>query len=207
MQRRPLRAVGDDEPRAGRPPIEIETALPPDLAPLVVAKSEQQKFGLADWRKALGGEQQRQAYVANEYSPEAWANLEPGTFGPWRPEAGMAEGFVPITDLHEMDRVMCRGWISLDIDTAWTDDLIDRVGKKAVAAERAKLGRFAQWASHNIATLFNFQQAGRDLSNERKQLAAWLFPDIADADAREGKFDRAKGYLEEALNYVRNCGR
>jgi hypothetical protein len=40
---------------------------------------------------------------------------------------------------------------------------------------------------------------GYDLSKDRKQLAAWPFPEINNEKRRGDKFDRAIGYLKAAM--------
>jgi hypothetical protein len=129
-----------------------------------------------------------------------------------------------ITDPLEMDRIMCRtnvvaecksetdlevakfnGRIVLEIDPACPNDLIfkkigamlDQTRKRPARRINAK-----HWADHRILVLYEFKLMGCDLSKARKQLAAWLFPDIHSEKTRGDKFDRAKQYLNEAISLL-----
>ncbi len=133
-----------------------------------------------------------------------------------------------ITDPEEMDRIMCRvdvvaeckaaadvtiaqfnGRIVIEIDPAAPNDLVfAKIGalleRRRALIEDAKLRparriNVTPWREHRILALYDLKLVGYDLSDERKQLAAWLFPEIDSEKKRGDKFDRAKEYLEAAL--------
>jgi len=133
-----------------------------------------------------------------------------------------------VTDPEEMDRIMCRtdvvaecktaddvkiahfnGRVVVEIDPAAPNDLLfskiaTLLDARRALIEGAKL-RLARrinvtpWKEHRILALYDLRLLGYDLSRERKQLAAWLFPEIPDGKHRGDKFDRAREYLETAL--------
>lgn len=60
-----------------------------------------------------------------------------------------------------------------------------------------------RWCDHRILLLFDLLLRGHNPTNERKTLAAWMFPEIRDQVRRGKKFDEARRFLDEA----RNCNR
>jgi hypothetical protein len=60
-----------------------------------------------------------------------------------------------------------------------------------------------QWREHRIVDLYDLIIRGHDPCKERKQLAAWLFPEVEDRQARGKKLDRAVRLLNEALASMR----
>jgi hypothetical protein len=133
-----------------------------------------------------------------------------------------------ITDPEEMDRIMCRvdvvaecktandvkiaqfnGRVVVEIDPAAPKDLLfSKIGTlhdaRGTSIEGTKLHlarriNVTPWKEHRILALYDLKLMDYDLSAERKQLAAWLFPEIDNEKKRGDKFDRAKEYLEAAL--------
>jgi hypothetical protein len=74
-------------------------------------------------------------------------------------------------------------------------DSIDVVGIDANKVE--------QWRIHRIVALHELRLKGYDPRKERKQLAAWMFPEIRDKRKRGLKLDRAVELLDEALAATR----
>src|SRR5271165_4347652 len=73
---------------------------------------------------------------------------------------------------------------------------------EAAREEKRKPNRhisFEAWANHRILSLYDLELMGYDLEGQRKQLAKWLFPEIADQKTRGDKYDRARELLAEAL--------
>src|SRR5271165_4332158 len=73
---------------------------------------------------------------------------------------------------------------------------------EAAREEKRKPNRhisFEAWANHRILSLYDLVLMGYDLEGQRKQLAKWLFPEIADQKTRGDKYDRARELLAEAL--------
>jgi len=60
-----------------------------------------------------------------------------------------------------------------------------------------------RWHEHRILLLFDLLLHGYDAGAERKTLAAWMFPEVADVLERGNKFDEARRLLEEARNHIR----
>lgn len=133
-----------------------------------------------------------------------------------------------ITDPEEMDRIMCRvdvvaecktaddvkiaqfnGRLVVEIDPAAPKDLLfskisalldtRRTSIEDTKLQSARRINVTPWKEHRILALYDLKLMDYDLSAERKQLAAWLFPEIDDEKRRGDKFDRAKEYLEAAL--------
>jgi len=130
----------------------------------------------------------------------------------------------PIGDPLEMDRIMCRtdvvaeckdktdleiaqfnGRVVLEIDPDCPDDrlfkkiaaILDQVRKR-----RSRRINTKHWATHRILALYELKLRGHDLSQDRKQLAAWLFPEIRSEKTRGDKFDRSRQYLCEAISQL-----
>ena len=79
----------------------------------------------------------------------------------------------------------------LEVDLDCLDDVLFQKIKEflKVARERRNENRVAAyrsrpWSSHRILTLYDLQLNGYPLRRGRKQLAKWLFPEIADPKAR-----------------------
>jgi hypothetical protein len=85
----------------------------------------------------------------------------------------------------------------------------ERPRARASTKAKAKPNRhisFEAWANHKILALYDLQLTGYDLMGQRKQLAEWLFPEIADPKARGDKYDRARvadGSFSRALKAPR----
>ena len=56
-----------------------------------------------------------------------------------------------------------------------------------------------QWRVHRIITLHELRLAGHDPRKNRKQLAAWMFPEVKDQRRRGLMLDRAVELLDGAL--------
>jgi hypothetical protein len=127
-----------------------------------------------------------------------------------------------VTDPDELDRVMCRtdvvavcntpddlevahfnARLVLEIDHACPDEvLFNKIATelKRVRNGKSRRNRTRPWREHRILALYDLKLMGYDLSKDRKQLAAWLFPEINDEKRRGDKFDRAIKYLKAALS-------
>jgi hypothetical protein len=127
-----------------------------------------------------------------------------------------------VTDPTERDRVMCRsevvavcdtlddlevarfnGRLVLEIDLSCPDEiLLEKIPAILKLARNRKTRRISTkaWAEHHILALYDLKLQGYDLSKDRKQLSAWLFPQINDEKQRGDKFDRAIKYLAAALS-------
>jgi hypothetical protein len=121
-----------------------------------------------------------------------------------------------------MDRIMCRTEVValcensndlkvalfnkrlvLEIDPACPKEILFKkitALLKRVPNKKARRINTKAWASHRILVLYDLKLMGYEFSKERKQLAAWLFPEINSDKQRGYKFDRAKEYLDEALS-------
>jgi hypothetical protein len=158
----------------------------------------------------------RLAYIRKHYDHEDWPQLE----------TVFAAGLKPVHDPREMDRLMCRtepvakvetpvdlsvalynGRLVVEIDPSCLDDVLFQKIKNLLKAERqtqvkSKPNRHISleaWVNHRILSLYDLQLNGYDLSRRRKQLAKWLFPEIANPKARGDKYDRARELLTQAL--------
>jgi len=60
-----------------------------------------------------------------------------------------------------------------------------------------------EWCTHRIVALHLLRLNGYDPRKRRKQVAAWMFPEIEDQRKRGGKLDRAEKLLDEALAAAR----
>jgi hypothetical protein len=60
-------------------------------------------------------------------------------------------------------------------------------------------GKVRQWRAHRIISLHELLLKGYDLHKDRKQLAAWMFPEQKDQRKRGLKLDRSAELLNEAL--------
>jgi hypothetical protein len=120
-----------------------------------------------------------------------------------------------------MDRLMCRtdvvaecvstidlevarfnGRIVLEIDQNCPNEIIfEKIKTKLKLARTVKPRHInvSAWIEHRILALYDLKLRGYDLSNERKQLAVWLFSDVIDQKARGDKYDRARELLDDAL--------
>jgi hypothetical protein len=127
-----------------------------------------------------------------------------------------------VTDPNELDHLMCRsdvvaecktkddlevahfnGRLVLEIDPDCPDEILfEKIATllKRVRNGKARRIKTKAWAAHRILALYDLKLMGYDFSKERKQLAAWLFPEINDGKQRGDKFDRAIKYLKAALS-------
>jgi hypothetical protein len=132
----------------------------------------------------------------------------------------------PIGDPLEMDRIMCRsdavvewkdetdtdlnaaqftGHIVLEIDPNCPNSLLFKLINAILDQTRKRHARrinTKHWAQHRILALYELKLRGYDLSQDRKQLAQWLFPKISSQKVQGDKFDRAKQYLNEAKDQL-----
>jgi len=128
----------------------------------------------------------------------------------------------PLLDPQKIDHMMCRdeivrecktnveleiaqhnNRIVLSIDPACPDAILYSEIMKAIKTIKDRIIRSINttaWTEHRILALYDLKLMGYDLSNERKQLAAWLFPEIQKPKARGDKFDKAKKYLDGAIS-------
>jgi hypothetical protein len=157
---------------------------------------------------------ERRRFLAAHCRPEDW---------PWLKEE-FAAGFKPIDDPQEMDRLMCRtepvakvetplhlevaqfnNRLVLEIDPMCLKDVLFKKIEDFLQAARKQKQRPSRhipseaWRNHRLLTLHSLQLAGYDLRRSRKQLAEWLFPEIANPKARGDKYDRACKLLTAAL--------
>jgi hypothetical protein len=138
------------------------------------------------------------------------------------PRSYKDRSFRRIANPEEMDQIMCRTDVVavcetqndlevahfnrrlvLEIDPACPDEILFK--EIATLLKRVRHGKARRintkaWGAHRILALYDFKLLGYDFSKERKQLAAWLFPEINDDKQRGDKFDRAIEYLEAALS-------
>jgi hypothetical protein len=127
-----------------------------------------------------------------------------------------------VTDPNERDRVMCRsevvavcdtlddleiarlnGRLVLEIDPSCPKEiLLEKISTILEVTRNRKARRISTkaWGEHRILALYDLKLLGYDLSKDRKQLSAWLFPEIDDEKQRGNKFDRAIKYLGSALS-------
>jgi hypothetical protein len=63
--------------------------------------------------------------------------------------------------------------------------------------------KLKQWREHRVVFLHHLRLNGHDPGKARKQLAAWMFPEIKDPRKRGLKLDRAVELLDEALAAAR----
>jgi hypothetical protein len=197
--------VGDDGKRRGRRPSKVSSTAPFDLA-----ADDKLMAGLdpQGWYRELATRERRAFIVAHSGS-----------------ENGLERSS---DDPQEMDRLMCRtepvakvetpldlkvaqhnGRLVLEVDPDCLKSVLSHKIEdflEAAREEKRKPSRhipFEAWSSHRILTLYDLQFKGYDLGRRRKQLAKWLFPDIAKPKARGDKYDRARELLTEALAALR----
>lgn len=130
----------------------------------------------------------------------------------------------PVTDPEEIDAVMCRttpvalcqtpqelevaqfnGRIVLEVDPNCPEALLFQEIVRVLRTVREKPVRQVNtraWAEHRILAMYDLKLADYDLSAERKQLAAWLFPEIENQKTRGDKYDRAREYLDDAIGSI-----
>lgn len=188
-----------EDGHAGRPKTEINPEPPPGFSlhdPLM------EKLDKRGWYRQLA---ERQRYEEMDGDPH-------------HREFNLRQ----VTDPEEIDRFMCRAHVVAEVNTL--DQLegalfngrivieIDPVAPKKVLFKQiaallddvvSRTGRQIStkaWKDHRILALYDLKLMSYDLSSERKQLAAWLFPEIDDEKKRGDKFDRAKEYLDTALS-------
>jgi hypothetical protein len=94
------------------------------------------------------------------------------------------------------------GRLVLEIDPACPDEILFE--KIATQLERVRHGKARRintdaWPAHRILALYDLKLMAYDFSKDRKQLAAWLFPEITNEKRRGDKFDRAIKYLKAAM--------
>lgn len=197
---KPLQSfAGNDGKRRGRRPSKVTGDAPFDLAADDKLMASLDPRG---WRRELGT-RQRRAFIVEHYGKESLERTS--------------------DDPQEMDRLMCRDQpvakvetpedlnvarfnsrLVLEVDLDCLDDVLFQKIKeflKVAREEKRKPSRhisFEAWSSHRILTLYDLQLNGY-LRRGRKQLAKWLFPEIADPKARGDKYDRARELLSEAL--------
>jgi hypothetical protein len=90
----------------------------------------------------------------------------------------------------------------LEIDPNCPDEILFEKIATVLKRARNKPARRINtkaWAEHRILALYDLRLMGYDLSKDRKQLAAWLFPEINNEKPRGDKFDRANEYLKAAM--------
>lgn len=129
-----------------------------------------------------------------------------------------------VTDPKERDSVMCRSKVVavctilddlevaqinrrlvLEIDPACPDKILFKeiaFMLKQVRNSPARKINTKAWADHRILALYDLILMGYDPSKERKQLAAWLFPEIRRQKSQGDKFDRAVKYLNHAISVL-----
>ncbi len=207
---KPQPFAGDDGKRRGRRPSKVTKTAPIDLA---AYDKLMERLDGKGWYRELAT-RQRRAFIDAHCDPQDW---------PWlKPE--FEQGLKPVDDPEEMDRLMCRtepvakvetpehlevarfnGRLVLEIDPDSLDDvLFPKIEDflKVARQTKRKPSRhisFEAWARHRILALYDLQLNGYDLRRKRKQLAEWLFPDIAAEKARGDKYDRARKLLHQAI--------
>lgn len=202
MKINPIRAAGDDDPRPGRPPLDIDQQAPIDISSYDIRA---QSLGThRDWYEAL-----RRIQIEAHYR-----GIE------------VPKGYEIDYDIERRDREMCRsqpvaqvvterdlavahlnGRIIIEIDPGCLPEVLNEKVATLVATtlKNRKVRKPSRHfslealASHGILALFALQMRGYDLSKERKQLAAWLFPKIEGEKARGDYYDRARELLYEAF--------
>ena len=116
------------------------------------------------------------------------------------------EPVAKVETLLDLEVAQFNGRLVLEIDPkCLNDELIQGVEDFLEAAREDKRRpswhiSFDAWSNHRIIPLYDLQLKGHDLGRWRKQLAKWLFPEIADEKARGDKYDRARELLTEALD-------
>jgi hypothetical protein len=114
----------------------------------------------------------------------------------------------------EHDLALGRTLISVD---PYTPDLADKLTAEAKKIRRAHplpiknrghqganaagitKNKVLQWRAHRLVELCDLKIMGYDPAEHRKQIAAWLFPEISNQEGRGKKLDRAVKLLNEML--------
>ena len=105
--------------------------------------------------------------------------------------------------------------LSDDVVRTKFNDLLLQVRKDCpIQLRRAKPGKpsgspsisgthLLRWHEHRILLLFDLILRGENPAENRKTLAAWMFPEVAGDEKRGKKFDEARHLLDEARNVNR----
>jgi hypothetical protein len=196
-----------DGTTAGRPSIEISET-PPEGFCASCHDNLMRSLDARGWWRELAT-RLRQAEIGARYDDDDLAEMK-------------REGWPPVADPAEMDRLMCRdepiavvrnemdlkiaelnSRLVVEIDTDAHNDVLIRVLKAMFDVKRGQTTprrqSFKPWADHRILSLLELKLSGHDPDNHRKQLACWLFPEIKDEIARGHKFDDACDHLDRAL--------
>ena len=105
----------------------------------------------------------------------------------------------------DMEVAQFNGRLVLEIDPACPPTQLHRLIDDQIVRFRDKKARQSNrkpWVKYRILALFDLLNAGYDPSSQRKQLAAWLFPEVKSLKARGDSFDRAREVLDQAISTI-----
>jgi hypothetical protein len=199
-----MRFAGDDCVRRGRPKIPVKRKQPDWFQTY-----DDRTTGLdaAGWYRELAGLARRSFLEAN-CSREDWQRYS-------------NDGYAPVSNPEEMDRLMCRAEpvavvetaqdlkiaqfnsrLVVELDLGCQPKILHEKIEELLASARNQKPSLHHvkpeaWAKHRILALFDLELHGEDLQN-RKQLALWLFPEVKDEKARGDRYDRACELLKRA---------
>ncbi len=127
-----------------------------------------------------------------------------------------------ISSKEDADQVLRLGMILIAIDPN-TPNLVERLsavvkairkrhplkkqrGRPSKAPDVPGIGldTVGRWRDHRIVALHDLRLRGYDPRKDRKQLAAWMFPEQKDQRKRGQMLDRSRRLLDEALAGVRS---
>ncbi|MGJ0393309.1 MAG: hypothetical protein ACR650_11285 [Methylocystis sp.] len=202
--------VGYDGTRAGRPSIRTTAEPPPGFS---LHDDLMGSLDASGWYREIAGRLRREG-IAQHYRADELARLK--------------EDFcvAPVDDPFEMDKLMCRkepvavvrnetdlrvatfnGRLVIEIDTDVHEEVLLRSIKTVISscgAHPPRRKQFGAWVEHRILAFLDLLLLGYAPEKDRKQMAQWLFPEINDVEERGKKFDRAGGYLRDAIACLRS---
>jgi hypothetical protein len=200
----------------GRPAKEIDD--PPDFS-----FYDTKDWSVRHWLKEIADRQGRHEWAQQrgEWEPIVGPNL---TLVNDPDEINKLLGRPPstrqVTSKEDADHDLALGRIVITVDPH-TPDLADKLNAEAKTIRRAyplpiknrghqgsnaagiNESKVHQWRQHRLVELYDLIIAGYDPVKDRKQVGAWLFPEIRNQQARGKKLDRAVKLLNELLKSMR----
>ncbi|TLG72786.1 hypothetical protein [Methylocystis sp. B8] len=204
MKRKVIPFVGDDGARRGRPAIETVAATPNGFEHYDELMQGLNAYG---WYKEIAARLRREV-IAQRYSDEELRGWKEQGLAPYEDPTDIdrfmyrTEPVAVVRDAKDLRIANCNDRLVVEIDVNVHDDVLIRSLKAVIdgrRAQRPRRSRFSAWTDHRILALFDLRLMGYNLDGERTQLALWLFPEIENAEVRGRKFDRARGYLDDAI--------
>jgi hypothetical protein len=193
-----------EDGRPGRPKVPVKPEPPEDISRLISRLNGQMpRLGIRGWYRELAKRQRREYLSANPSPFKSGRRIS----GPFEMDRFMCRTDIVAECKNETDLEVARfnGRIVLEIETACPNGLIFKKIRALLDRARKRPSRrinTKHWTEHRVLVLYDLKLMGYDLSQDRKQLATWLFPNIRSEKFRGDKFDRAKQYLREAISLL-----